>query len=97
LRPIARAVGLTAPALYRYFPSRAHLLRDLPFREWSLAHPRELALVFATPIGSIDPDGDERLKQAGDRFGGVFLGLMLRQLAERLELRDLHDPDGSSR
>lgn len=29
LRPIARSVGLTAPALYRYYPSREHLLRDL--------------------------------------------------------------------
>lgn len=29
LRPIARAIGLTAPALYRYYPSRDELLLDL--------------------------------------------------------------------
>lgn len=29
LRPIATAIGVTAPGLYRYFPSRADLLRQL--------------------------------------------------------------------
>jgi AcrR family transcriptional regulator len=110
LRSIARAVGLTAPGLYRYFPSRMHLLQDLnatlyaelaetvegardavdrddvggrlmavtnAFRQWSTAHPPEFGFVFATPVGSIDPDEDERLKRAVDRFAGVFFGLFV--------------------
>ena len=110
LRPIAREVGLTAPGLYRYFPSRLHLLQDLnatlydelaetlevardavdeddvggrlmavtsAFRQWSTNHPPEFGFVFATPVGSIDPDSSERLKRASDRFAGVFFGLFV--------------------
>ncbi|MCP9953985.1 TetR/AcrR family transcriptional regulator [Actinomadura madurae] len=83
LRAIAREMGMTAPALYRYFGSHGELLRHLVgdlfseltgelhaamkkvphddmslkvltvsrrFRTWSLAHPREYALLFGAPV-----------------------------------------------
>jgi AcrR family transcriptional regulator len=86
LRAIAREMGVTAAALYRYFPSLEHLLTalasalfdelriemerardDCPasevaaallimargFRQWSITHPAEFALMFATPVAGL--------------------------------------------
>jgi AcrR family transcriptional regulator len=83
LRAIARDLGMTAPALYRYYSSRDDLITALivdaytsqadwleracalfpagdhagrllmfvlAYREWSLAHPQDYALVYGTPI-----------------------------------------------
>ncbi len=109
LRAIAREMGMTAPALYRYFASRedlvAALIQDLHdeltaalrtardaapagdplarigatcrgFRRWSLDHPREFQLSFATTVAHddrrTDCSGSERLG-----FGGVFLDLFV--------------------
>lgn len=104
LRAIARALGITAPALYRYYDSHSalleHLRRDIcvdlaadlsrdvleieddetlsqffavccGFRRWSLAHPREFALVFASPRAQ---QQDEPLSGATEPFGRVFIG-----------------------
>jgi AcrR family transcriptional regulator len=125
LRAVAREMGLTAPALYRYFPSRedllGHLVADLydevsdameqardalpaddiggrllsvsrTFRSWALAHPREFALLFGSPIegfarpheAAAEAAGDpahrahpaHQADEAGQRFGAVFAGLV---------------------
>ncbi|TDD02894.1 TetR/AcrR family transcriptional regulator [Saccharopolyspora terrae] len=105
LRAIARELGITAPALYRYYASREDLLRQLcddicadlseelstafdpssedfldrtfavcrRFRAWALAHPKEFALVFATPKG---------LSRQPDRFAGVFLSIVAPMMSE---------------
>jgi AcrR family transcriptional regulator len=112
LRAIAREMGMTAPALYRYFPSREDLVvaliaelydeltgalvaardgTDPPaapaqlaaasreFRRWALAHPREFALLFGSPIPGVDavPD-DSPAGAAASRFGAVFGDLVAR-------------------
>lgn len=110
LRAIARTLGITAPALYRYYSSHSalieHLRRDicvdladelsadvarLPdqdglaqffavcrgFRRWSLAHPREFALVFASP----GPAPAGPLAGPMEPFGRVFIGAIGRILA----------------
>ncbi len=120
LRAIARELGITAPALYRYYDSREDLLAQLGedictdlagelekeldtvdgdhrakvfticrgFRAWSLAHPREFALVFASPFdtaNALQANGDENAGQdAGrpDKLGSVFLGIAGPLMAE---------------
>ena len=118
LRAIARDMGMTAPALYRYFDSHeavvgalcqglleevtAHLeaARDAvpvdqpverllaacrEFRRWSLAHPREFQLTFATVVDGapgpalpgtgvpdVPPTPGEDIS-----FGAVFLGIFV--------------------
>jgi AcrR family transcriptional regulator len=111
LREIARRMGMTAPALYRYFDGHeelvgalvADLLAELTeelaaardtvpvgdplarlgqtcraFRRWSLAHPREFQLTFASPVPHehdhpvLDATVEERLS-----FGAVFLGIFV--------------------
>ena len=108
LRAIAREMGMTAPALYRYFDSHEALVgacctdlldeitvtleraRDAvgtddpvgrltaacrAFRDWSLAHPREFQLVFASASDKppVAHEGvDEDLS-----FGAVFLGIFV--------------------
>lgn len=111
LRAIARELGITAPALYRYYSSREDLLGQLcddicaelsedlsaafdpasesfldrtfavcrRFRSWALAHPKEFALVFATP--------KDRARQP-DRFAGVFLGIVAPMLWENPNVED---------
>lgn len=115
LRAIARGLGITAPALYRYYDSRAELLEQLrldicadlgdhmsaqldtvpetdtveqlltacrTFRRWSLDHPQEFVLVFASLTGrtdthfTLDPEEWQR-----DRFGQVFLSVAGKLLA----------------
>lgn len=113
LRAIARDMGMTAPALYRYYASHEELAADMvgdlydeladllygvrdavpaerpqhrliyvafTFRDWSVANPREFALVFGSPLPALatlaPPPGQpphpvaERL--TGMRFGLVF-------------------------
>jgi AcrR family transcriptional regulator len=112
LRAIAREMGMTAPALYRYFPSREDLVVGLiaelygeltgvleaardatdppdprvqitaasrAFRSWALAHPREFALLFGSPIPGIDAQPDDSpASRASERFGQVFGELVAR-------------------
>jgi AcrR family transcriptional regulator len=113
LRAIAREMGMTAPALYRYFPSREdlleHLIADLydevsdameaardrlpaddtagrllavsrTFRRWSVEHPAEFTLIFASPLPGVLGQQDERsvTHRAGLRFGGIFGDLVAR-------------------
>ena len=55
------------------------------FRQWSLDHPREFALLFGSPIeGFARPHEDGQpaggpAEEAGQRFGGVF-GALIAQL-----------------
>lgn len=113
LRAIARELGITAPALYRYYDSRDDLIQhvcldicadladdlgaDLAaldssdpaaavfeicrgFRRWALAHPREFALVFASPaVGGHERDGV--LPTPEEPFGRIFLTVAGRVLA----------------
>jgi AcrR family transcriptional regulator len=112
LRAIAREMGMTAPALYRYFPSREDLVEALiadlydeltaalqeagtkadpadarvqitaacwAFRAWALAHPREFALLFGSPIPGIDAHSDDSpAGPASERFGDLFGALVAR-------------------
>ncbi|MGH3466463.1 MAG: TetR/AcrR family transcriptional regulator, partial [Thermocrispum sp.] len=122
LRAIARRLGITAPALYRYYDSHSalleHLRRDivvdlaaelsrdvarLPedagaaltqffavckgFRRWSLRHPREFALVFASPRAEQQA---EPLAGATEPFGRVFIGAIGQVLAHH-ELAGIPD------
>jgi AcrR family transcriptional regulator len=108
LRAIARSMGMTAPALYRYFSSHEELVgactedllaeitttleqaRDAvgphdpvgrlmaacrAFRDWSLAHPREFQLVFAS-AGDARPPGHDAVGEDLS-FGGVFLNIFV--------------------
>jgi AcrR family transcriptional regulator len=113
LRAIARDMGMTAPAIYRYFPSLDALVGELcydlydeltraieaardragtpdpgerlramarGFRDWSLAHPTEFALMFASPVANAQAEvkayDDEDDPGAG--MGEAFLGEFAR-------------------
>lgn len=125
LRAIARELGITAPALYRYYASREELLSriredicgdlsaeltaSMPaeqdhlskvftvcrgFRWWALAHPREFALVFATPaaktprkresLGRRNDEGTDHGQELPrrDELGSVFLKVAGPLMAE---------------
>lgn len=106
---VARAMDMTAPALYRYVDSHSELLAGIAvlcndeviaameqardaapegdwaarmmavsraFRRWALDHPREFALVFASPEMSASCETEE-LSAATLRFGRVFGELFL--------------------
>jgi AcrR family transcriptional regulator len=111
LRAIAREMGMTAPALYRYFGSHHELLRhlvgdlfseltgelkaaleDVPhddmsgkflvvsrrFRTWSLAHPREYALLFGAPVrGTGHQEEIDFAEECARQFGWTFMALFL--------------------
>jgi AcrR family transcriptional regulator len=113
LRAIAREMGMTAPALYRYFGSHEelvkHVIADIftelaagirgaiaaagaasggdmtakvlaacwEFRRWSLSHPREYGLIFATPLPGLHVQQDEITAEGGGEFGNTFFILML--------------------
>lgn len=47
------------------------------FRDWSLSHPREFGLVFATPLPGLHVQQDEITSDAGGEFGNAFFRLML--------------------
>jgi len=108
LRAIAREMGMTAPALYRYFGSHEelvkHVIADIftelaadirnaiaaadagsggdmtakvlaacwEFRRWSLSHPREFGLIFATPLPGLHVQHDEITADSGGQFGNTF-------------------------
>jgi AcrR family transcriptional regulator len=108
LRAIAREMGMTAPALYRYFDSHEALVGALcqdvldeltarleaaraavpagqpierlmaacrEFRRWSLAHPREFQLTFASVAAGPPPGHGE--PGVDISFGAVFLGIFV--------------------
>ena len=108
LRAIAREMGLSAPALYRYFASHEDLVDGLcddvlaeitaelerardsvdssdpggrlmaacrAFRRWSLDHPREFHLTFASGVKH-DPAGFGG-REHNIAFGAVFLGIFV--------------------
>lgn len=112
LRAIAREMGMTAPALYRYYPSLNHLIRALSadlfdeirtyvtaftnahpepdpcerliaasraFRRWSVEHPTEFALLFASPRHAGDFDPAEEATAAAIRLANVF-GTLYRDI-----------------
>jgi len=116
VRAIAREMGLTPPALYRYFGGHEELVtamcldvldeitatleaaRDTvgledpmgrlmaicrAFREWSLAHPREYQLTFASMVDKplVGPGSDQ--DDGGIAFGAVFLGVFAEIWAPR--------------
>jgi AcrR family transcriptional regulator len=107
LRAIARELGMSAAALYRYFPSLEALVADVctdvydelrdavdaagataegaggkliamayGFRQWSIAHPQEFALLFGAPVPGVAEleDECESPDHPGARLGAVFLG-----------------------
>jgi len=107
LRAIAREMGMTAPAIYRYFDSLDALVEALAgdlyielsevvtaakhdagddlveqiiamaraFREWSVAHPAEFALILGSPLPGIvafqESCDDEH--HPGVEFGRPFM------------------------
>jgi AcrR family transcriptional regulator len=108
LRAIAREMGMTAPALYRYFGSHEDIVGGLcldvlseitttlerardtvgredplgrlmaacrAFRDWSLAHPREFQLLFASRSETPPPAHAEVGEDLS--FGAVFLGIFI--------------------
>ena len=113
LRAIAREMGMTAPALYRYFGSHEELLKHViadiftelatgirgaivsadaesggdmtakvfaacwEFRRWSLSHPKEFRLIFASPLPGLHVQHDEITAESGGQFGNTFFALML--------------------
>ncbi|MQA08496.1 MAG: TetR family transcriptional regulator [Pseudonocardiaceae bacterium] len=126
LRAIARGLGITAPALYRYYSSRAALIEQLrldictdlademaadlhavpesdtveqvraacrAFRRWSLSHPREFVLFFASLDNDVDPVGPLGPQDwPADGFGQIFLTLAGKVLA-RHDIITLADED----
>lgn len=108
LRAIAREMGMTPPALYRYFASHEDIVVALchdvleeltatlaaardsvgtddpvgrlmatcrEFRRWSLTHPREFHLTFASAVGHAPHDHEEPGQDIS--FGEVFLGIFV--------------------
>ncbi|HEX5542177.1 MAG TPA: TetR/AcrR family transcriptional regulator [Micromonospora sp.] len=112
LRAIAHEMGMTAPAIYRYFPSLdalvIQLTRDLfdevrqtletareaagddpaqqlaemarSFRQWSVAHPAEFALVFGAPVPGISTFDDDcaHTEHPAAAFGALFTQALLQ-------------------
>jgi hypothetical protein len=47
------------------------------FRRWSLNHPREYGLIFATPLPGLHVQKDEITAEGGGLFGNTFFELMV--------------------
>jgi AcrR family transcriptional regulator len=113
LRAIGRDMGMTAPALYRYYDSMDALLESLcaalfdectafiesrmanaeglvgrlaaacrAFRDWSLVHPAEFGIMFASPVDATGPFArmhapDNQVHAAAMRFAGTYLALFV--------------------
>ena len=113
LRAIGRDMGMTAPALYRYYDSLDTLLESLcaalfdectafiesrtatdegplgrlaaacrAFRDWSLVHPAEFGIMFASPVDASGPftvmhAPDNQVHAAAMRFSGTYLALVV--------------------
>jgi AcrR family transcriptional regulator len=113
LRAISRDMGMTAPALYRYYDSLDTLLESLcaalfdectafierrmagseglvgrlasacrAFRDWSLVHPAEFGIMFASPVDASGPFTvmhamDSQVHAAAMRFAGTYLALFV--------------------
>ena len=81
LNAIARAMGMSPAALYRYFASRDALLAELvavahAYRDWALAHPHSYRLIFQTQSGSGLDLEPERTVAAAQRSMDVFLSAL---------------------
>jgi AcrR family transcriptional regulator len=112
-------MGMTAPALYRYFGSHDELVKHVcadiftelandirkaiksadaatggdmtakvlaacwEFRRWSLNHPREFGLIFATPLPGLHVQKDEITSEGGGQFGNTFFTLMVELWRKR--------------
>ena len=119
LRAIGRDMGMTAPALYRYYGSLDTLLEGLcaalfdectafiesrmatgegltgrlaaacrAFRDWSLVHPAEFGIMFASPVEASGPftvmhAPDSQVHAAAMRFSGTYLGLFVEAWQQR--------------
>jgi AcrR family transcriptional regulator len=106
-------MGMTAPALYRYYDSLDRLLESLcaalfdectafienrmatseglvgrlaaacrAFRDWSLVHPAEFGIMFASPVDASGPftvmhATDSQVHAAAMRFSGTYLALFV--------------------
>jgi len=111
LRAIARDMGMTAPAIYRYFPSLDALIAELAgdlfdevrecverardgsgddplaqlaamcsaFRQWSVSHRAEFALLYGTPVPGISSFLNACMDEnhPGARFGAPFMQALL--------------------
>ncbi len=78
LRAIAREMGTASSALYRYFPGD-HAGRWAAvcqaYRQWSLDHPSDFALIFGTPLPGYHAPEEVTAAAAGRSLGvaaGVF-------------------------
>jgi hypothetical protein len=47
------------------------------FRRWSLSHPKEFRLIFASPLPGLHVQHDEITAESGGQFGNTFFALML--------------------
>jgi|KBSSwiStaDraftv2_1062776.scaffolds.fasta_scaffold147823_2 AcrR family transcriptional regulator len=119
LRAISRDMGMTAPALYRYYDSLDTLLESLcaalfdectafiesrmataegltgrlaaacrAFRDWSLVHPAEFGIMFASPVEASGPftvmhATDSKVHAAAMRFSGTYLALFVEAWQQR--------------
>ena len=119
LRAIAREMGMTSPALYRYFDSRDDLVTALivdaynslaealeagreaypagqhgdrlaavayAYRDWTLAHPQEYALIFGTPIPGYHAPMEITSPAAGRAMNAILGSLDAAHRAGKLDL-----------
>jgi AcrR family transcriptional regulator len=72
----------------------ALLTASRAFRRWSVAHPAEFGLMYGGGVHQLEA-GCPRTEAAGERFGAVFLGLLLDGLgADPSSPHDAEAPDG---
>ncbi len=119
LRAVAREMGLSAPALYRYFPSHDDLVTaltvdlydeladglnavvaglagegpearllalGLAFRDWSVQHPAEFGLIFASPLPDFLRTSPQNLSPcdlAAGRFCAAFTDELVKVWSAR--------------